>query len=141
MSNESKGSPRTELVVMSRPAMQGITLGHIMIAVSRAGEGEQAWGFYPDGVKDEILAGGWHRYTSSTVIQLNEGQYKSLLAAINNYRSSKKYELLTSNCKHFVITVLMHAGIQVPEDTLFPNDQGKAFMKMYGEGWGSCLAE
>ena len=44
MANQSK-PPLTELVVMSRPAVVGqATPGHIMIAVSRAGVGEQAWG-------------------------------------------------------------------------------------------------
>jgi hypothetical protein len=133
--------PLTELVVMSRPASIGQTTpGHIMIAVSRAGIGEQAWGFYPSGIRDEIQVGGWQRYTNSSVIRITETQYWHLLAAIGEYKKGHSYHLFSSNCRHFVVTVLRQAGIAVTEETLWPNDQGKMYMKRYGEGWGRCLS-
>ena len=126
-----------ELAIMSRPALDGATAGHIMIAVAIAGLGEKAWGFYPDGIKDEIIVGGWHRYTSSTVIRLSESQYLLLLIAIGDFK--KKYSLFSNNCIKFVVTVLGQAHIKVDEEKLWPNDQGKQFMKQYGEQWGRCL--
>ena len=135
-------SRRIELVVMSRPALDGhVTPGHIMVAVSIAGVGEQAWGFYPDGVKNEIIKGGWNRYTSSVVIPINSVQYRALVKAIDQYAAKNTYSLMSTNCRDFVMTVLRSAGIKVPADKLWPNDEGKQFMKLYGEGWGSCLAE
>jgi hypothetical protein len=139
---QTSANPRIELSVISRPALKGgTTPGHIMVAVAIAGVGEQAWGFYRDGIQDEIAKGGWIRYTSSTVIQITGGQYRTLVQAIETYRKQHKYGLLTTNCRHFVSTVLQQSGIEVPEKHLWPNDEGKAFMKMYGEGWGSCLAD
>lgn len=134
-------NPRIELVVMSRPALDGFTPGHIMLATAVAGVGEKAWGFYPDGVKDEIVVGGWHRYVSSVVIPIDAKQYAHLLQTVERYRKTKKYQLLGTNCRHFVMTMLSEIGIDVPVDTLWPNDQGKQFMKKYGERWGQCLAE
>jgi hypothetical protein len=140
VANQSK-PPLTELVVMSRPAVVGqATPGHIMLAVSRAGVGEQAWGFYPGGIKDEIQVGGWQRYTTSSVIRITETQYSQLLAAIADYKKGNTYHLFSSNCRHFVVTVLRQASIPVDEDTLWPNDQGKMVVKQYGEGWGRCLS-
>jgi hypothetical protein len=140
-------TPRIELAVMSRPALKGtsfsqtLTPGHIMIAVSVAGVGEEAWGFYNEKpyLKDEILVGQWHRYTTSSVIPITGQQYRALKAAIAGYQKSHDYGLLSTNCRHFVTTVLAQAGIRVPEETLWPSDQGKLFMKMYGESWGQCL--
>jgi len=131
---------RIELVVMSRPAVDGFTPGHIMLATSVAGVGEQAWGFYPEGVKDEIIQGGWQRYTNSVVIPITQAQYSQLLLTIENYKKSNSYGLFGTNCRHFVMTVLRAIDVQVPEDKLWPNDQGKQFVKMYGEKWGQCLA-
>jgi hypothetical protein len=126
---------------MSRPALDGFTPGHIMIVLAIAGMGEKAWGFYPEGIKDEIAVGGWHRYTSSTVLRLQECQYRLLLKAIDEYKTKNSYSLFGTNCRHFVVTVLRQAGIEVKEETLWPNDQGKQYMKMYGESWGRCLAK
>jgi hypothetical protein len=135
-------SRRIELAVMSRPAFGGgATPGHIMIAVAIAGVGEKAWGFYPSGIKDEIVEGRWIRYTSSVVIPISTAQYSALTQAITSYRERIPYHLLSTNCRHFVMTVLRQSGIEVPPATLWPNDEGKAFMKMYGETWGSCLGE
>ena len=51
-----------ELVIMTRPAVVSQrTPGHATIAVSAAGIGEESWGFYPNGVRHEILERGWGR--------------------------------------------------------------------------------
>ena len=134
-------APRIELVVMSRPALDGFTPGHIMLATSVAGVGEQAWGFYSEGVKDEIVVGGWQRYTNSIVIEITQAQYAQLLQSIEQYKRATTYSLLGTNCRHFVMTLLRSIGVNVPEDTLWPNDEGKQLVKMYGESWGRCLAK
>ena len=133
-------NPAIEVAVMSRPALDGLTPGHIMVAVAIAGVGEQAWGFYPEGIKDEILVGGWQRYTSSSVIRISSAQYLLLLQAIDDYKKKNSYHLFGTNCRDFVVTVLKQAGITVDSQTLWPNDQGKQYMKKYGESWGQCLA-
>lgn len=138
MATKANSQP-IELVVMSRPALQGLTPGHIMLAVSVPGGGEQAWGFYPDGIKDEIRTGGWHRYTSSVVIPISAAQHRQLLQSIASYRRTHDYKLLSTNCRHFVVSMLLSLGIQVGQHQLWPNDQGKLLMKQHGERWGSCL--
>lgn len=132
--------PEIELVVMSRPAGDGVTPGHIMLATAVAGVGEKAWGFYSEGVKDEIVKGGWHRYTNSVVISISQSQYMQLVQAIEAYKKTNTYHLTSTNCIHFVRTMLQSIGVKVPADQLWPNDEGKQFVKMYGERWGQCLA-
>jgi hypothetical protein len=133
-------APRIELVVMSRPALDGFTPGHIMVAVSHSKKGEQAWGFYPDGVQDEIIMGGWQRYTRSSVIKINEMEYYQLLAAIEKFKKTNEYNLFRNNCISFVNAVLKRAGIDVPEQTFWPDSQGKQYIKKHGEAWGKCLS-
>lgn len=130
---------RIELAIMSRPALDGFTPGHIMLAIASSGIGEEAWGFYPEGVKDEVQVGGWQRYTSSTVMPISYAQYQHLKKAIENYKKTNTYQLFGTNCRHFVVTVLREVGIAMEEETLWPNDQGKQYVRMYGEGWGQCL--
>lgn len=131
---------RRELVIMTRPAALGdFTPGHAMIAVSTAGVGEEAWGFYPDGVKDEIGIGGWERYNHSTVVDINPVQYVALKGAIEQWRN-RSYILVYRDCTDFVISVCRQAGITVPRDALWPSNVGKRFVKLHGEGWGQCLA-
>ena len=132
-----------ELVIMSRPAkLKERTPGHIMVAVSTPGGKVEAWGFYPNGVRDEVVEGKWHRYTRSTVIQINERQYRALKAAIGRWRKTldKEYTLALLDCTSFVWFVVRAAGVGVPEDQAWPDDLGNEFMKMHGESWGRCLA-
>lgn len=128
-----------ELVFMTRPAgLRDRTPGHAMVAVSSAGVGEEAWGFYPDGVRDEIAVGGWQRYTASSVIPINAQQYAALKAEISLWRN-KAYVLGFRDCTDFALSVCEKAGIRIPSDSLFPGNVGAAFMKMHGESWGQCL--
>lgn len=129
-----------ELVVMTRPAVvRELTPGHAMIAISSAGIGEEAWGFYKNGIRDEIFEGGWHRYTRSTVIEINDTQYAALKAEIATWKSAK-YWLGYRDCTDFALAVCQKAGIRVPADSLFPGNLGDAFIKLHGESWGRCLS-
>jgi hypothetical protein len=104
-----------------------------MIAVSTAGIGEEAWGFYPTGVEDEILKGGWHRYNRSSVIPITETQYQALTAEIKRWKT-KGYLLAFRDCTDFVLSVMSAAKIATPNDSLWPGNLGQDMEALQGIG-------
>ncbi len=132
-------TPYRELVVMTRPAsILNLTPGHAMIAVSTAGVGEEAWGFYPDGVRDEILVGGWGRYNRSSVVTISDGQYKALKLEIEKWRK-KGYIIAIRDCTDFALAVMKAAKIPVPGDSAWPDNLGNDIEALNGKGGGRCL--
>ena len=128
-----------ELAVMTRRLnVKESTPGHAMIAVSTAGVGEEAWGFYATGVKDEILQGGWHRYNRSAVIPITEAQYRALTAEIERWKK-KGYFLAFRDCTDFALAVMNAAKIPIPSDSLWPGNLGKDMEALHGAGGGRCL--
>ena len=135
-----------ELVLMTRPKrVLSVTPGHAMVAVSTAGTGGvEAWGFYlkPDNkgshVRDEVIMGGWGRYTTSSVIPIGPWQYANLLSEIGRWQG-KQYILLYRDCTDFALAVLKAAGIQPPADTVWPGNLGDRFSDKYGVAGGRCL--
>jgi hypothetical protein len=131
--------PYRELVVMTRPLnFEERTPGHAMIAVSTAGVGEEAWGFYPTGVEEEILKGGWHRYNRSSVIPISETQYKALKGEIDRWKQ-RTYVPATNDCTDFALTVMSAAKIATPNDSLWPGNLGEDMEALHGAGGGRCL--
>lgn len=128
-----------ELVIMTRPAVvsQG-TPGHAMIAVSTAGQGEEAWGFYPDGVQDEIVKGGWGRYTRSAVVVISEQQYRALRAEIDRWQG-QAYIMVIRDCTDFALAVLRAARIPIPPDSAWPDNLGADIQALHGRAGGRCL--
>lgn len=127
---------------MTRPSdflSRSPTPGHAMIAVSTAGEGEEAWGFYPGGIKNELLVGGWERYNRSSVIPINDIQYNLLKSEIEKWRN-KGYILTLRDCTDFVLDVLKAAKIPTPEDSLWPSNLGEDMEALHGKNAGRCLA-
>ncbi len=124
---------------MTRPLnYQERTPGHAMIAVSTAGVGEEAWGFYPTGVEDEILKGGWHRYNTSSVIPISETQYNALKAEIDLWKK-KSYIGAIQDCTDFALAVMAAAKIPTPRDSLWPGNLGDDIEALHGVGGGRCL--
>lgn len=79
--------PYSELVVMTRSLnIVDRTPGHAMLAVSTEGQQAEAWGFYPNGVKIEVVVGGWERYNRSSVIAISGTQYRNLKAEIKRWK-------------------------------------------------------
>ena len=135
----SMPAPYRELVVMTRPAsILDRTPGHAMIAVSTAGIGEEAWGFYPDGVRDELLEGGWGRYNRSSVVAISEGQYNALKSEIAKW-AKKGYVIALRDCTDFALAVMRAAKIPVPGDSAWPDSLGKDIEALNGKGGGRCL--
>lgn len=136
--------PYRELAVMTRPlALSQGTPGHAMIAVSTAGQGEEAWGFYTDGVRDEILEGGWHRYNTSSVIPISDAQYQALKAELKKWDKKqgggKTYILTMRDCTDFALSVMKAAKIPTPADSLWPGNLGDDLTKLHGTQGGRCL--
>ncbi|HNC04376.1 MAG TPA: hypothetical protein PLY05_13620 [Agitococcus sp.] len=131
-----------ELVVMTRPVkLTERTPGHAMVAISIAGVGEEAWGFYPKGVKDEIAEGGWHRYNRQSVIPISKKQYTDMKTEIEKWKS-KDYIMGYRDCTDFALAVLKAANISVPKDSIatLPDDFGADIVSLNGGGGGRCLA-
>lgn len=128
-----------ELVIMTRPAVmsQG-TPGHAMIAISTAGRGEEAWGFYPDGVRDELAVGGWGRYSRSSVVQISEVQYQDLKTEIAGWRR-KSYVFAVRDCTDFALALMRAAKIRTPRDSAWPDNLGKDIQALHGRAGGRCL--
>ncbi len=132
-------NPYRELVIMTRPInFIERTPGHAMIAVSTAGGGVEAWGFYPTGVEDEILKGGWYRYNRSSVVPINETQYIALKLEIEKWKK-KTYVIAMQDCTDFVIAVMTAAKIPTPNDSLWPGSMGADVEALNGKGGGRCL--
>lgn len=128
-----------ELVIMTRPLnFSERTPGHAMIAVSTAGQGEEAWGFYPTGVEDEILKGGWHRYNRSSVVPISESQYLALKAEISGWKR-KAYIGVIRDCTDFAIAIMKAVKIPTPKDSLWPGNMGEDVEALNGKGGGRCL--
>lgn len=132
-------SPYRELVVMTRPLnLEERTPGHAMIAVSTEGVGEEAWGFYPTKVEDEILKGGWHRYNRSSVIPISDAQYRALKAEIERWKQ-KTYVGAIQDCTDFALAIMSAAKIATPNDRLWPGDLGADIAALHGTGGGRCI--
>jgi len=128
-----------ELVVMTRPAVfSQKTPGHAMIAISTAGAGEEAWGFYPDGIRDEIVQGGWGRYTRSSLVPISDSQYRALKREIEAWRN-KSYLIAIRDCTDFALALLRAAKIAIPSDSAWPDNLGKDIEALHGRAGGRCL--
>ena len=109
-----------------------------MIAVSTAGVGEEAWGFYPNGIHDEILEGGWGRYTRSSVVSISSLQYRRLKAEITAWKT-KSYLIAVRDCTDFALALMRAAQIPTPSDSAWPDNLGKDIQTMHGRAGGQCL--
>jgi hypothetical protein len=124
---------------MTRPLnLSERTPGHAMIAVSTAGAGEEAWGFYPNGVQDEVLKGGWHRYNTSSVIPISQAQYVALKNEIGVWKK-KRYVIGVADCTDFALSVMSAAKIPIPSDSLWPGNLGEDMDALHGSSGGRCL--
>ena len=135
-----------ELAVMTRPAvLAAASPGHAMIVIAAPGKRVEAWGFHPGGIRDEVVEGGWQRYTRSAVITLTPEQYRTFRTTLQVWRSKGSwplygYSLTTTDCVGFAYEVLKSAGIEVRDRKLLPDDFGAEVVKAHGESWGMCLA-
>lgn len=128
-----------ELVIMTRPAVlsQG-TPGHAMISVATAGRGEEAWGFYGDGIRDEVNEGGWGRYSRSSVVKISEAQYQKLTLEVAAWRR-KSYVFTIRDCTNFALALMTAAKIPTPSDSAWPDTLGKDVEALHGRAGGRCL--
>jgi hypothetical protein len=109
-----------------------------MISVATAGQGEEAWGFYPDGIKDEVIAGGWVRYSRSSVVTISDAQYQMLKLEVAAWKK-KSYVFAIRDCTDFALALMRAANIPTPSDSAWPDNLGKDVEAMHGRAGGRCL--
>lgn len=140
--------PFAELAIMSRPSdLANGSPGHILAAISVAGKGEEAWGYYESGVLDEFIEAepveGHKNYSLSdynrvVVIPLSEDQHRKIDAWRRDFDSNGSYSKFTRNCTDFVREVVNLAGHEAPS-SVFPDSLGRELEKNLGIGGVRCL--
>ncbi len=145
-SNPSSANAPYQLMVMTRPANIGNrTLGHAMIAIgNNRCTGIQksccleAWGLYPDGIRNELLQNNLHLYTRSIVIPISGLEYRKIRKAVEDWRlNGPDWTIAYMDCTDFVQKLLASIGIKV-KDYLWPDNFGKSLESHFGSQWGHC---
>ncbi len=141
----TKGKPY-QLIVLTRPACaKTIKPGHAMIAIGDNRYPEykkarclEAWGFYPDGIRDELAQDNLHLYTRSVVIPITSEQYRKIRKAVEDWKlTDPNWILGFRDCTDFVQKMLASIGIHI-EDYLWPDNFGLSLESRFGSKWGHC---
>lgn len=139
-------SPYRELAILTRPAsVREGTPGHALITLNTAGSGEEGWGYYPDGLLDELEPNRLTelgRYTRVVVVRnLTEDQYAAIRATVSEWRESpERYKIGLRDCTGFVTQVMRAAGLREQDrSTLWPDTVGSDLERHYGTGGVRCL--
>lgn len=128
-----------ELGILSRPAsIFSLTPGHVMVTISSPGRGEEAFGFYPDGVRDEFTQAPLGTYTTVAVVRIDEAQYRAIKQRIEDWRDTG-YVLGIRDCTDFVGSVLESARLAPVADAIWPATYGERSEQVFGRGGVRCL--
>lgn len=132
-----------QIYVLTRPCEGWCvkTPGHALIALSRNGCDMaecclEAWGFYPEGVVDELGNDDFYVYDRSVAFPITDTQRQLVEAEVARWRS-ETYILGIRDCTDFVVAVLAAAGIRIV-DKLFPGDFGAGLELQFGRRMGVC---
>ncbi|MBW4473832.1 MAG: hypothetical protein KME45_26155 [Stenomitos rutilans HA7619-LM2] len=92
-------------------------------------QGTGAFGQVPGQIRNEAFSGKMNKITDRLIVQVDKAVYDRTQRAISEWRTTN-YDLFSTNCINFVMSVARDAGLRVPQrdSTTFPSDYVQALI-------------